>query len=256
MGPIQLLLVDDHVLFRESLRRLLDSQDGFDVVGDCATKTEACAVVARCTVDVTLLDFDLAGHPGSECICALRQAGYEGRILMVTAGMTSHESSAALGLGASGIVLKHNSPSMLMQAIRTVAGGTTWVDPRAMQAMAERTRQSEHMHEPDLVTTDREQRVLQGVFEGLTNKEIGARTGASESAVKGVLQQLFHKAGVRTRSQLVRIALERTLTTTTPPSRPVERPSHGDVRKIGDIWPKDVWPASMRPATFDPSRRG
>jgi two-component system, NarL family, nitrate/nitrite response regulator NarL len=226
MTPIQLLLVDDHILFREGLGRLLTSEADFEVVGDCGTTSEACAIVERCTVDVILLDFDLAGTPASQCIPALLRAGYEGQILMVTAGMTADESSTALKLGASGVFLKHNSPSMLRQAIRLVAGGATWVDQRAMQLMARRADQPADMHGPELLT-ERAQRVLQGVFEGLGNKEIGARLGVSESAVKTTLQQLFRKTGVRTRSQLVRIALERSLATT-----PVPCPDSGeDVRQ-------------------------
>jgi DNA-binding NarL/FixJ family response regulator len=212
MTPIQLLLVDDHILFRESLSRLLASEGDFDVVGDCGTTSEACAIVERCAIDVVLLDFDLAGTPASLCIPALRRAGYEGQILMVTADMTADETSAALKLGASGVFLKQNSPSMLRQAIRLVAGGGTWVDQRAMQFMARRADQPIDTHGPEPLT-ERAQRVLQSVFEGLGNKEIGARLGVSESAVKTTLQQLFRKTGVRTRSQLVRIALERSLAT-------------------------------------------
>jgi DNA-binding NarL/FixJ family response regulator len=246
MTPIQLLLVDDHILFRESLGRLLTSEADFDVVGDCGTTSEACAIVERCAIDVILLDFDLAGTPASQCIPALRRAGYEGQILMVTAGMTADESTMALRLGASGIFLKQNSPSMLTQAIRLVAGGATWVDPRAMQLMGDRAdRPGAHaapgvMHGQELLT-EREQRVLQGVFEGLGNKEIGARIGISVSAIKSTLQQLFHKTGVRTRSQLVRIALERSLTTTD-----VRRPELADAvhrasgQKIDDFWPTDA----------------
>jgi DNA-binding NarL/FixJ family response regulator len=246
MTPIQLLLVDDHILFRESLRRLLTAEADFDVVGDCGTTGEACAIVERCPIDVILLDFDLAGSPASQCIPAMRRAGYEGQILMVTAGMTADESSTALRLGASGIFLKQNSPSMLTQAIRLVAGGTTWVDPRAMQLMGDRGDRSASGPAPGVthgqgLLTERERRVLQGVFEGLGNKEISAGLGVSVSAVKATLQQLFHKTGVRTRSQLVRIALERSLATAD-----VRRPGHADTvhraagQKIGDIWPTDA----------------
>jgi DNA-binding NarL/FixJ family response regulator len=235
MTPIQLLLVDDHILFRESLRRLLASESGFDVVSDCGTIDEACAIVARCTIDVVLLDFDLAGTPAHQCIPALRRAGYAGRILMVTAGMTADESSTALRLGASGVFLKHNSPSMLTHAIGLVAGGATWVDPRAMQLMAERPRAQPvdtRLHE---LLTEREQRVLHGVFEGFGNKEIAARIGASESAVKATLQQLFHKTGVRTRSQLVRIALEQSLATAPVRREDTSAAARPTVQKIGSL---------------------
>jgi DNA-binding NarL/FixJ family response regulator len=242
MTPIQLLLVDDHLLFREGLRRLLTSDADFEVVSDCGTVAEACAVVERCAVDVILLDFDLAGTPASQCILALRRAGYDGRILLVTAGVTADESTTALKLGASGIFLKHNSPSMLAQAIRLVAGGATWVDPRAMQLMSNRVEQPGDARSRELLT-ERERSILEGVFEGLTNKEIAARAGASESAVKATLQQLFHKTGVRTRSQLVRIALERSLATAPVRSESGDAARRTAGQKIGRAWPEDGWRA-------------
>ena len=125
MTRIQLLLVDDHILFRESLRRLLASEPDFDVVSDCGTTAEACAVVEQCPVDIVLLDFDLAGTDAGDCIAAIRRTRYEGRILIVTGSMTAGESSMALKMGASGIFYKHHSPGMLAQAIRHVASGMT-----------------------------------------------------------------------------------------------------------------------------------
>jgi DNA-binding NarL/FixJ family response regulator len=122
--------------------------------------------------------------------------------------MTPEESSSTLRLGASGIFLKTNSPSALAQAIRMVAAGGTWIDQTVMQLIAESVVPHDDPSEDELLT-ERERQVLQGVFEGLGNKEIGALIGVSLSAVKTTLQQLFHKTGVRTRGQLVRIALER-----------------------------------------------
>jgi DNA-binding NarL/FixJ family response regulator len=244
LTPIQLLLVDDHILFREGLRRLLTSEADFNVVSDCGTMIEACAIVERCAIDVILLDFDLPGTPAGQCIPALRRAGHERPILMVTAGISADESRTTMNEGASGIFLKDNSPSMLTQAIRLVAGGGTWVDPRAMQLLAKRAVDAPADTDGRELLTERDQRVLQGVFEGLANKEIGARLGISESAVKTTLQQLFRKTSVRTRSQLVRIALERSLVTT-----PVRCPDAGEVerqvasQKMSDILPKDAWSA-------------
>jgi DNA-binding NarL/FixJ family response regulator len=244
-APIQLLLVDDHILFRESLRRLLTAESDFDVVSDCGTIAEACAIVERCAIDVILLDFDLAGTPASQCVPVLRHAGYEGQILMVTAGMGDDQSSTALTLGVSGIFLKDHSPSMLRQAIRLVAGGGTWVDQRAMQLMTRRADQPADTRGSDLLLTQRDRRVLQGVFEGLGNKEIGVRLGLSESAIKTTLQQLFRKTKVRTRSQLVRIALERSLATTPGSSDSAEsvRPATTPNQKMTDVGQKDVWSA-------------
>ncbi len=215
MERIRLLLLDDHVLFRESLSRLLASEPDFDMAAHCGTPAEALKILSQTSVDIILLDFDL-GEDAGEFVTAARQAGYAGKILMVTAGMTTGESSALLRSGASGIFLKHNSPGSLAQAIRMVAAGEMWVDQRVIQQLADSVSQRDEQSFRKLLT-DREQQVLRGLFEGLTNKEIGAQLGVSESAVKATLQQLFQKARVRTRSQLVRIAIEGSLGTSRKP---------------------------------------
>jgi len=210
MQRIRLLLIDDHVLFRDGLSRLLALEPDFEVVAGCATTAEALEAVGRAPVDIVLLDYDLGEDHGSHFILSSRQAGYTGKVLMVTAGMTAKESSAALRLGASGIFLKHNSPGTLAKAVRLIMGGEIWVDPKVIQLMADRVDQPEDERVSPFLT-EREQQVLRGIFEGLTNKEIGARLGVTEGAIKATLQQLFQKTGVRTRSQLVRIAIERPL---------------------------------------------
>jgi len=126
--------------------------------------------------------------------------------------MTAKESSSALHLGASGIFLKHNSPGTLAKAVRLIMGGEIWVDAKVIQLMADRVDQQEQEQERvNPLLTEREQQVLRGIFEGLSNKEIGAQLGVTDGAIKATLQQLFQKTGVRTRSQLVRIALEGSL---------------------------------------------
>ena len=207
MQTIRLLLLDDHILFREGLSRLLASEPDFEMVGHCGTAEEALAILRRSPADIALIDFDLGDDHGSRFIAAAREAGYAGKFLMITAGMTATESSIALQLGASGIFLKHNSPAALANAIRQVARGEMWVDEKLIQQMADRFPAGEQ-HGPHRPFTPREQTVLRGLFEGLSNKEIASQIGVSEGAVKATLQQLFQKTNVRTRSQLVRIALE------------------------------------------------
>ena len=210
MPLIRLLLVDDHVLFREGLSRLLASEPDFEMAGQCGTNGEALEILHDYPIDMVLLDYDLNQDHGADLIAAARRAGFEGKILMVTAGMSAKESSVALKLGASGIFLKHNSPGSLAKAIRMVAAGDMWVDPKVLQAMAEGVQHGEEpVSLPPL--TEREQDALQSVFEGLANKEIASKLGITEGAVKSCLQQLFQKTQVRTRSQLVRIALEGSL---------------------------------------------
>jgi DNA-binding NarL/FixJ family response regulator len=213
MPRLKVLLLDDHVLFREGLRRLLATEPDVESVSECGTPAEALAVLSRTPVDVVLLDFDLGDETGTRFIAQANQAGYKGRILMVTAGMIPLDVAATRNLGASGIFLKHNSPAMLLQAIRHVAGGGEWMDAKAVTS--EIASSADPTGQPATgQLTQRELQVLRSVFEGLTNKEIAHKTGASQSSVKATLQRLFEKTGVRTRAQLVRIAIERSLETT------------------------------------------
>lgn len=208
MAKIRLLLLDDHTLFRVMLGRLLDTDSDFQVVADCSSIPEALETLGREQVDLVLLDYDLGDkETGFHFIRQARDAGYAGRIFMVTAGMNDADYVTALGQGVCGIFLKHSSPELLGEAIHKVMAGQTWIDQRCIQALVQalasdagEARQNE--------LTERERQVLKGVFAGLSNKEIGTQLKISEASVKSALQQLFIKTGVRTRSQLVRVALE------------------------------------------------
>jgi DNA-binding NarL/FixJ family response regulator len=206
---IRILLVDDHSLFRESLSRLLQAEPDFRIAGSCASATEALSILGREKVDLVLLDYDLGEEQGSAILEGARQRGFEGRFLMVTAGMSDTLTLRTLERGSSGIFLKHSPPGQLVEAIHKVMSGEMWLDSRAVRSLvaaasgrAEEQRTAEPLN-------PRERGVLKGVFEGLTNKEIAAQLEISEGSVKAVMQQLFEKTGVRTRSQLVRIALEK-----------------------------------------------
>ena len=208
-SEIQILLIDDHSLFRESLSRLLQTEPDLHIVGTCASASEALALPQLNEIDVVLLDYDLGHEQGTLFLDRARGLGFAGRILMVTAGMSDAVMLRALENGSSGVFLKHSPPSRLVDAIRKVVAGEVWLDPAVTRSIIAAATGNAAAPRRTQGLTQREQAVLKGVFEGLTNKEIGARLAISESSVKAVLQQLFEKTGVRTRSQLVRIALEK-----------------------------------------------
>ena len=108
--------------------------------------------------------------------------------------------------GAAGIFWKHNPLDNLPKAIRQVAAGEAWVDLAALQLLAGPIAERENPSLLRLLTL-RERQVLEGVVEGLTNKKIAVHIGVSEGAAKAILREIFRKAGVRRRSQLVRVAL-------------------------------------------------
>lgn len=205
----RLVLLDDLGLFRESLSHLLAAEPDFEVVGHCSTYAEGLELLAGAEVDIVLLDFTIEGKGSEGFITASRRSGYSGKFLIVTAGVDAARSVAALKMGASGIFLKSHSSRRLMQAIRMVASGEAWLDQSVIGHIAERYQTPKDQRLGELTAT--EQTVLNGVLEGLTSKEIGKLAGMSESSVKGVVQQLFDKAGVRKRSQIVRAVLEGSL---------------------------------------------
>jgi DNA-binding NarL/FixJ family response regulator len=210
---IRLVLVDDQVLFRTSLGRFLATQPGLELAGECGTATEALEILNGSSVDLVLSDLDLRTERGDDLMSAARRAGYKGRFLIVAGTADARELSAAIKLGASGIFLKSEALDRIVQAIRLVASGAVWVDLKVIQLVADRLvdlpRLDDRMSRNLL--TDREEKVLLGILGGLTNRKIGESTGLPESAVKGVVQQLFRKAGVRKRGQLVRVTLESSL---------------------------------------------
>jgi len=201
-GRIRLVLLDDHLLFRESLARLLATEHDFELVAECTTSAEALKSLKGTGVDVILVDAGIA----KEFIPCAQRARYPGKSLVIAREVDATDSAIVLKHGASGIFVASDSANRLMQAIRLVASGEVWVDQKVLQLLAERYPHFEARWQGKL--TEREQTVLQGVVDGLSNRKIGDQIGVSESTVKATLQHLFKKAGVRTRSQLVRIALE------------------------------------------------
>ncbi len=135
------------------------------------------------------------------------QRGFQGRVLLVTAGLSDVEVADILRLGVTGIFLKHNPPGLLAKAIRKVMEGEVWLDQRYLKVLLKESRAAVE-DSGGRKLSGRELEVLRSLLKGLANKEIAVSLRISESSVKATLQQLFLKTGVRTRSQLVRVALE------------------------------------------------
>jgi two-component system, NarL family, nitrate/nitrite response regulator NarL len=211
---IRLVLLEHHGLFRVSLGRFLASKPDLEVVAECCTSAAALEVLRDSAVDVVLLDFDVGRQPGTDFISTAREAGYQGRFLIVAGEADVRSSAVALKLGASGVFLKSEPPNLLVQAIRLVRDGGMWVDQTIIQRLADHVvawyARSEAQG-PRRPLQGREQNVLHGILGGLTNRQIGDNMGLSESTVKNIVQRLFGKGGVKKRSQLVRMALEGSL---------------------------------------------
>jgi two-component system nitrate/nitrite response regulator NarL len=204
--PIRLLLVDDHGLFREGLARVMEAQPDFRVTGKTSTVAGALELIGQETFDVVLLDVDLGSERGIEFVQEAKVREFPGRILVVTAGVSDSEAVQYVQAGVAGILHKHSPPEALWAAVRKVAGGEVHLEPGYLKAIFETIQAPDEG--PAKRLTDRELAVLRRLLRGLANKEIGGELGVSEASVKATLQGLFDKSGVRTRSQLVKVALE------------------------------------------------
>ncbi len=205
-SKIELLLVDDHGLFREGLAGILEREPDFAVIGKYAQAGDALRDLEKLQPSVILLDFDLGIERALDFIPVARERCVAAKILIVTAGVGGQEAVQLVQAGVAGVVHKHNPPEVLCDAIRAAARGEAFLEKVYLTPLFKSADQTRKMGRPSL--TERDKSVLRFVFQGLANKEIGARLNIAEGAVKASLRQLFKKLGVQTRAQAVRVALE------------------------------------------------
>jgi two-component system, NarL family, nitrate/nitrite response regulator NarL len=203
-APVRVFVVDDHTLFREGLTRLLASDPRLEVVGGAGSSEEALAALAKTEVDVLIADYDLGTSTAVPLIAALGERGLKVKSLLVTAGVPNRDALELMRLGVAGILHKQRAPEELLRSILDVAEGKVVMDQGYFKSLVETAAVVPERRR----LTERERTIMKLLLEGNSNKEIANRLGSSESAVKAGLQQLFAKTGVRSRSQLVRIALE------------------------------------------------
>ena len=203
---INLLLLDDHEMFRQGLARVLEKEPGLKVVAQCSTSAQALELLKKSGANMVLLDVDLGPERALDFVTRAKKNGFEGQILVVTAGISGQQAIQLVQAGVAGILHKHRSTEALCDAIRQVAAGEVCMEKDYLGSLFRSVDQTRPQTQPKL--TDRDKTVLRFIFHGLTNKDIAAQLEISEGAVKASLRQLFDKLGVRTRAQLVKVALE------------------------------------------------
>jgi two-component system, NarL family, nitrate/nitrite response regulator NarL len=204
--PIGLFLLDDHAMFREGLARVLEKEPDLKVVGQCATTAQALTLLPSSGATVVLLDVDLGPERALDFVIQAKRKGFTGQILVLTAGVSGPEAVQLVQAGVAGILHKHHSTAILCKTIRHVASGEVWLEKDYLGSLFQSVDRTRGQERPRL--TERDKIVLRFIFQGLTNKEIAAQLEISEGAVKASLRQLFEKLNVRTRAQLVKVALE------------------------------------------------
>ena len=202
-NPIRILSVEDHPVFREGLRTIIESQPDMLLVGQAGKAVEAIAEFRRQRPDITLMDLRLPGSDGIDVLIAIRGEFPRARIIILTTSDTEREIHRAMRAGASAYVLKNMPKDELLGVIRSVHAGKRHVPPELAARLAE------HLGEEDL--TARELEVLRLIRDGYRNKQIADQLAIAETTVNFHIKNLVGKLGANDRTHAVTIALRRGL---------------------------------------------
>lgn len=210
-APIRVLLVDDQELFRAGIQVILDAQEGISVVGTAADGVEGVAAVRALQPDVVLMDMRMPEMDGVEATRAIFDPVVVAartrpvRVIVLTTFNLDDRAATAIRLGASGFLLKGTSPTMLVDAIRTVHAGHAVLAPDDLATLmaGQFTSAAESLPAAYTSLTEREREVFAGVGRGLSNSEIAAESFLGESTVKTHVGSILRKLGLRDRVQIV-----------------------------------------------------
>ena len=215
--PIRILLADDHPILRDGLRRLLEAEPGFKVVGEASDGAEAVKLALQLKPDLLLLDLAMPRRTGLEALRDLSAAPASSlRIILLTAAAEKQQIIEALQLGARGIVLKDSATQLLLKSIRCVMAGEYWVGREAVSNLVQYLRQmmvasGEETRQRKFGLTPRELEIVSAIVAGFANKEIASHFKISEDTVKHHLSNIFDKTGVSTRLELALFAVNQNL---------------------------------------------
>ncbi len=199
--PIRVFLLDDHELVRSGLKQLLDAEDDIEVVGESGSAAEARRRIPALRPDVAVLDARLPDGSGIEVCRDVRAQDPTIKALVLTSFDDDEALFAAIVAGASGYVLKDIRSSDLVRGIRTVAGGGSLLDPTTTAQVLNRLR-SGPQEDPRLSDlTVQERKVLTGIADGLSNRQIAEQLFLAEKTVKNYVSSLLSKLGMERRTQ-------------------------------------------------------
>ncbi|TQL69917.1 LuxR family two component transcriptional regulator [Nocardioides albertanoniae] len=201
-------MLDDHEVVRQGLTTLLDSHDDITVVGQGGTTAQAREDIDRLRPDVCVLDARLPDGSGIEVCREVRAAYPEMLALILTSYDDDEALFSAIMAGAKGYVLKDIRGNDLVEAIRTVSGGGSLLDPVMTAKVLERMRNPEGESQQVQALTPQEKRLLALIGEGLTNREIAGRMFLAEKTVKNYVSSILAKLGVQRRTQAALMAKE------------------------------------------------
>ncbi len=197
-SPIRIAIADDHAMFRQGLKSVLALQPSVSVVGEAERVDDIVPLLERSPCDILLLDLQMDRKVTAD----IAQLSSRAKIILLTANEDVDEAVTALREGAHGVVLKRFAVETLMDAVRTVAAGETWLPPRLQTRMASELRGATR-----ITLTVRERDIVRLVARGLRNGEVAGKLFISEETVKTHLNNIFRKLNLRDRVELTLYAV-------------------------------------------------
>ncbi|HMH06249.1 MAG TPA: response regulator transcription factor [Terriglobales bacterium] len=216
--PVRIMLADDHPIFRDGLRRLLEAEPDLKVIGEACDGAEAVKMARQLKPDILLLDLAMPRMPGLEALRELSSGPTSSpvRVILLTAAAEKKQIVEALQLGARGVVLKDSATQLLLKSIHTVMSGEYWVGRESVSNLVQYLRNlvqssGEEAKQKKFGLTPRELEIVSAVVAGYSNKEIAEYFKISEDTVKHHLSNIFDKLGVSTRLELALFAVNQAL---------------------------------------------
>jgi two-component system response regulator DegU len=226
---ISILLVDDHKLFREGVKRILEMEDHFQIVGEASDGEEACQMAADFQPDVILMDINMPKMTGVQATQRIKERAPESRIIILSIHDDENYVYKSLRSGAAGYLLKEMDSDALIEAINSVARGEAYIHPKVTGKLITEFRRlsnMEHSHDENVLLSDvselggsdkesnilaltpREREVLQLMAEGKSNRMIGEELFISEKTVKNHVSSILQKLDVQDRTQAVVMSIK------------------------------------------------
>jgi len=203
MTPTRVLIVDDHAILRMGLASLLSSKKDIEVVGDAANGPEGIRRAIELKPDVVVMDLMMPGMGGAEATARLLEKTPDAKVLIITTFDTSDGIDRALKAGARGAIMKNCDFEELVDALRTVASGGSYIAPDVKRLFS---------NDPPAITlSPRQREILQSIARGLSNPDIAKQFGISIYVVKEHIAALFAQIGAANRSEAVAIAMRKNL---------------------------------------------
>ncbi len=212
-AAIRILIADDHEVVRIGLAALLDAQAGFAVVAQAASGDEAVRLARSHRPDVVVMDIRMPGGSGIDACRAITDELAGTPVVMLTSHADSVSLFDAIDAGASGYVLKRVGSSELVDAVRTVAGGGSLLDPAVTRSVLDRLRNASRLEEAGAFAdlTDQERRVLAHLADGASNREVAERMGLAEKTARNYVSSILAKLTLESRAQAAGYAIRNRL---------------------------------------------